>query len=56
MFKALNLSVPLANQLQVVFLNIRNVYEIQERPSRTYSWPALIMSQILVEIPCSILG
>ena len=53
---ALILSVPLANQLQVVFLNIRKVYEIRERPSRIYSWPALVTSQILVEIPWNILG
>ncbi|KAG6380437.1 hypothetical protein JVT61DRAFT_8576 [Boletus reticuloceps] len=33
-FMALILSVPLANQLQVVFLNLRDVYEIRERSSR----------------------
>ena len=53
---ALNLSVPLANQLQVVFLNICKVYEIREGPSRTHSWPALVMSHIPVEIPWNILG
>ena len=53
---ALNLSVPLANQLQAVFLNIRKVYEIRERPSRTHSWPALVMSHIPVENPWNILG
>ena len=53
---ALILSAPLGNQLQVVLINIRKVYEIRERPSRIYSWPALVTSQILVEIPWNILG
>ncbi|KAI9570995.1 ABC-2 type transporter-domain-containing protein [Boletus coccyginus] len=55
-FMSLILSVPLANQLQVAFLNLRDVYEIRERPSRIYSWPALVTSQILVELPWNILG
>lgn len=49
-------SVPLANQLQVPYIQIRSVYEIRERPSRMYNWTALITSQILVEIPWNILG
>ena len=55
-FVALLLSAPLVNQLQVVFVNIRDVYEIRERPSRIYSWPALVTSQILVEHPWNMLG
>ncbi|KAG9310127.1 ABC-2 type transporter-domain-containing protein [Chiua virens] len=55
-FMALILSAPLANQLQVIFLNIRKVYEVRERPSRIYSWPALVTSQILVELPWNIIG
>ncbi|EAU85334.2 ABC transporter [Coprinopsis cinerea okayama7 len=50
------LSVPLASQLQVPFINLRSVYEIRERPSRMYSWTALITSQILIEVPWNILG
>ena len=50
------LSVPLSNQLQVVFIEFRNVYEIRERPSRMYSWTALVTSQIVVELPWNILG
>jgi len=55
-FMATILCVPLSNQLQVVFINMRNIYEIRERPSRMYSWTALIASQILVELPWNILG
>ena len=50
------LSVPLSNQLQVIFIDFRNVYEIRERPSRMYSWTALVTSQIIVELPWNILG
>lgn len=53
---ALIISVPSANQLQVPFLHMREVYEIRERPSRMYSWTALLTSQILAAIPWSILG
>lgn len=49
-------SVPLANQLQVPFIETRSVYEIRERPSRMYSWTALVTSQMLIEMPWNILG
>ncbi|KDQ56556.1 hypothetical protein JAAARDRAFT_179141 [Jaapia argillacea MUCL 33604] len=55
-FMATIIGVPLANQLQVPFLQMRAVYEIRERPSRMYSWTALLTSQLLVSIPFSILG
>ena len=50
------ISVPLANQLQVPFIKTRNVYEIRERPSRMYSWTALLTAQIIAEIPWNIIG
>jgi ATP-binding cassette, subfamily G (WHITE), member 2, SNQ2 len=49
-------TVPLAQQLQVPFISMRSLYEVRERPSRMYSWTALVTSQILVEIPWNILG
>ncbi|TDL30143.1 hypothetical protein BD410DRAFT_780681 [Rickenella mellea] len=55
-FMATILVVPLSGQLQAVFIDFRNVYEIRERPSRMYSWTALITSQILVELPWNMLG
>lgn len=48
--------VPLANQLQLPFLNMRNVYEIRERPSKMYSWTALLTAQFLAELPWNMLG
>ena len=55
-FMALIISVPLANQLQIPFIDMRNVYEVRERPSRMYSWTALVTSQILVELPFNMIG
>ncbi|KAI0703005.1 pleiotropic drug resistance ABC transporter [Cytidiella melzeri] len=55
-FMATIISVPLAQQLQVPYITMRNLYEIRERPSRMYSWTALLTSQILSEIPWNILG
>ncbi|KAF9242313.1 ABC-2 type transporter-domain-containing protein [Melanogaster broomeanus] len=53
-FMAVILSVPMAQQLQAAFIDMRAVYEIRERPSRMYSWTALVTSQILIEIPWNI--
>lgn len=50
------LSVPLSNQLQVPFLNMRSIYEIRERPSRMYSWTAMVTSLVFTELPWNILG
>jgi ATP-binding cassette subfamily G (WHITE) protein 2 (SNQ2) len=54
-FLATVLAVPITQQLQSVYIDIRSIYEIRERPSRMYSWTALATSQILVEIPWNIL-
>ncbi|KAG6888337.1 hypothetical protein C0995_009084 [Termitomyces sp. Mi166 len=50
------LAAPLSNQIQVPFIDTRKIYEIRERPSRMYSWTALVTSQFLAEIPWNILG
>ncbi|KDQ56593.1 hypothetical protein JAAARDRAFT_58879 [Jaapia argillacea MUCL 33604] len=50
------MSIPMANQLQVPFINRRDIYQVRERPSRMYSWTALVTSQILAEIPWNILS
>ena len=53
-FMSLVLGPPLANQMQGIFFNTRQVYEIRERPSRMYSWTALITAQILGEAPLNV--
>ncbi|KIJ14869.1 hypothetical protein PAXINDRAFT_169539 [Paxillus involutus ATCC 200175] len=55
-FMATILAVPLAQQLQSMFIAIRTVYEVRERPSRMYSMTALLTSQLLIEIPWNILS
>ncbi|KAJ7067216.1 pleiotropic drug resistance ABC transporter [Mycena amicta] len=50
------LAAPLSNQLQVVFLEMRKIYEIREGPTRFYSWSALITSAFLSELPWNIAG
>ncbi len=49
-------TVSLAHQLQIPFIDMRDVYEIRERPSRMYSWTALVTSQMLAELPWNMLG
>ncbi|KAL5527915.1 hypothetical protein ACEPAG_6716 [Sanghuangporus baumii] len=44
------------NQLQVPFIDFRSIYEVRERPSRMYSWSALVTSLILVEAPWNVFG
>jgi ATP-binding cassette subfamily G (WHITE) protein 2 (SNQ2) len=55
-FMSLVVSAPLSNQIQGPFITTRRVYEIRERPSRMYSWTALITAQILGELPLNIIG
>ncbi|KAI0076391.1 pleiotropic drug resistance ABC transporter [Panus rudis PR-1116 ss-1] len=49
-------SVAIAMQLQVPFIATRTIYEIRERPSRMYSWTALLCAQLLAELPWNILS
>lgn len=45
----------LVQQIMPLFVTQRALYEVRERPSKAYSWQAFMMSNILVEIPWSIL-
>ncbi|KAG2126806.1 ABC-2 type transporter-domain-containing protein [Suillus clintonianus] len=55
-FLALVLCVPLTHQIMAVYIDIRTVYEIRERPSRMYNWTALVMSQLVAELPWNVTG
>ncbi|KAF9890970.1 hypothetical protein FE257_005227 [Aspergillus nanangensis] len=44
----------LVQQIIPLFITQRALYEVRERPSKTYSWTAFMMSSILVEIPYQI--
>ncbi|KAE8154581.1 ABC-2 type transporter-domain-containing protein [Aspergillus avenaceus] len=45
----------LVNQVMPKFALQRSLYEIRERPSRTYSWIVFIIVQVIAEIPWQIL-
>ncbi|BEJ15321.1 hypothetical protein CspHIS471_0410880 [Cutaneotrichosporon sp. HIS471] len=44
----------LVQQIMPNFVIQRSLYEVRERPSKTYSWVIFILSNIVVEIPWSI--
>nr|BAD42437.1 ATP binding cassette transporter [Penicillium digitatum] len=41
----------LVQQIMPNFVTQRSLYEVRERPSKTYSWKAFMISNILVEMP-----
>jgi len=43
----------LVQQVMPQFIFQRDLYEVRERPSKTYHWAAFMMANILVEIPYS---
>ena len=47
---------PILQQYLPSFVQQRDLYEARERPSRTFSWVAFIVAQILVEIPWNFLA
>ncbi|KAG6829831.1 hypothetical protein H0H92_003374 [Tricholoma furcatifolium] len=55
-WRAKNTQQGTQNKLFVPFIATRSIYEIRERPSRMYSWTALVTAQLLVEVPWNILG
>jgi ATP-binding cassette subfamily G (WHITE) protein 2 (PDR) len=44
----------LVQQIMPNFVTQRSLYEVRERPSKTYSWKVFILSNIAVEVPWSI--
>ena len=45
----------LVQQMMPSFATQRALYEVRERPSKTYSWQAFMMASIFVELPWNIL-
>ncbi|GIJ87067.1 hypothetical protein Asppvi_005969 [Aspergillus pseudoviridinutans] len=45
----------LSEQILPFFVFQRALYEVRERPSKTYSWKAFLIANILVEIPYQVL-
>ncbi|KAI4739562.1 hypothetical protein E4T50_09973 [Aureobasidium sp. EXF-12298] len=46
----------LVQQIMPHFVTQRALYEVRERPSKTYSWKAFMLSNIIVELPWNSLG
>ncbi|KAF4122564.1 ABC-type branched-chain amino acid transport system, ATPase component [Geosmithia morbida] len=50
-FNILTVFGQLVQQQMPHFVTQRSLYEVRERPSKTYSWKVFMLSQVLVEIP-----
>ncbi|WFD00124.1 hypothetical protein MYAM1_002870 [Malassezia yamatoensis] len=55
-FLALVASTSLSQHLQPEFIRFRSLFEVREKPSKSYSWPVMVLSALLVEIPWNFLG
>lgn len=54
LFSVYLLSMLFSNAVQLImprFVDNRTLYEIRERPSKTYSWQVFILSNVIAEIP-----
>jgi ATP-binding cassette subfamily G (WHITE) protein 2 (PDR) len=52
-FMLLTIFGQLVQQIMPHFVTQRSLYEMRERPSKTYSWKAFMISNIIVELPWS---
>ena len=50
-FMLLTIFGNLVQQIMPHFVLQRALYEVRERPSKTYSWQAFMLANILVELP-----
>ncbi|CAL3967330.1 unnamed protein product [Diplocarpon coronariae] len=50
-FMLLTIFNSITSQIMPHFVTQRALYEVRERPSKTYSWQAFMVSNILVELP-----
>lgn len=55
-FELMSIVGQLVDQQMPNFITQRNLYEVRERPAKTYSWKIFMLSQILSEIPWSALA
>lgn len=50
-FLLLNIFNQLVQQTIPLFMSERELFEAREKPSKVYSWPVFLLSQIMIEIP-----
>lgn len=55
-FMTLTISPPLIQQLQPKYLHFRDLYKHREKNSKIYSWFAMTVGAVLVELPYSIVA
>lgn len=55
-FMLLTIFGQLTQQIMPQFVTQRSLYEARERPSKTYSWKAFMLSVIVVELPWNLLA
>ena len=46
----------LTQQIMPLFVTQRALYEVRERPSKTYSWQSFMLSNIVAELPYNLVG
>lgn len=51
MFMLLTVFGNLVNQMLPHFVTQRSLYEVRERPSKTYSWQTFMLANITAELP-----
>ncbi|KAB8078723.1 ABC-2 type transporter-domain-containing protein [Aspergillus leporis] len=55
LFMVCSIFSSLVQQVMPLFITQRSLYEVRERPSKTYSWKAFLIANIIVEIPYQIM-
>ncbi|KAK3385327.1 ATP-binding cassette transporter [Podospora didyma] len=55
-FELMSIVGQLADQQMPNFITQRSLYEVRERPAKTYSWKVFMLSQIVSEIPWNTLA
>jgi len=56
LFMLMTIFGQLVQQIMPLFVTQRALYEVRERPSKTYSWKAFMLSNIVVELPWNLVA
>lgn len=56
LFMLMTIFGQLVQQIMPLFVTQRALYEVRERPAKTYSWKAFMLSNIVAELPWNLIG
>ncbi|KAK5203138.1 Multidrug resistance protein [Exophiala xenobiotica] len=56
LFMLLTIFGQLVQQIMPLFVTQRSLYEVRERPAKTYSWKVFMLANIVAEIPWNFVG